>query len=81
VKIIWDEPKRVANLSKHGFDFRDITLEFFAASIFIPAKGRRFKAVGRFDGRMITVIAAPLGAEGVSIVSMRPASRSERDVF
>ncbi len=24
MKIIWDEPKRLANIEKHGFDFADI---------------------------------------------------------
>jgi uncharacterized protein len=31
VKIVWDERKRQATIEKHGFDFADLTEEFFAA--------------------------------------------------
>jgi uncharacterized DUF497 family protein len=26
--ILWDEPKRQANIEKHGFDFADLTEDF-----------------------------------------------------
>jgi uncharacterized DUF497 family protein len=26
--IVWDEPKRQANVEKHGLDFADLTLDF-----------------------------------------------------
>jgi uncharacterized DUF497 family protein/uncharacterized protein (DUF4415 family) len=29
VKIVWDEPKRLANLEKHGLDFADLDEAFF----------------------------------------------------
>jgi uncharacterized DUF497 family protein len=29
VKIIWDEPKRLANLDKHGMNFADLNERFF----------------------------------------------------
>ncbi len=29
--IVWDEPKRKANLAKHGMDFADLDAEFLQA--------------------------------------------------
>ena len=42
-----------------------------------PAKDGRFAAIGEMNGK-ITVIFAVLGTEGVSIISARPASITER---
>ena len=30
--IVWDELKRLANIEKHGLDFADLTMDFFAAA-------------------------------------------------
>jgi uncharacterized DUF497 family protein len=78
MKIVWDEPKRLANLESRGLDFADLTVEFFAASVVVPAKLGRLKAIGEFGGIPLTVIFKPLGREAISIVSMRAASRKER---
>ena len=79
MKIIWDENKRISNLAKHGLDFADLTLEFFAAAEFGRVKHGRLVAVGELDGRqVIAVIFRPLGMEAISVVSMRPASKRER---
>lgn len=80
MKIVWDEPKRVANLAKHGIDFADIGEEFFASAVIRPAKGGRIAAFGWLGGA-VAVIFASLGAEGISIVSARPASRKERELY
>lgn len=78
--VVWDEPKRIANLAKHGIDFAAIDEEFFLrAAIGLARNGRRY-AVGELDGTII-VIFVQLGAEGVSIVSARPASRKERSLL
>lgn len=76
--ITWDEPKRQQNLAKHGLDFTTLTVEFFEASTVYPAKAGRFMAIGELNG-VIAVIFARLGSEGISIISMRPASRRERN--
>jgi uncharacterized protein len=48
VKIIWDEPKRLANIAKHdGLDFADLDELFFERSLIVPAKSNRLIAVGR----------------------------------
>jgi uncharacterized DUF497 family protein len=75
--IVWDEPKREANLAKHGIDFADIGEDFFLSAVIGPAKDGRYFAIGRLDD-IIVVIFATLGAEGLSIVSARPANRKER---
>ena len=77
MNIVWDEPKRLANLEKHGIDFADIPLEFFETALIGKAKGGRWFALGRFE-MAIVVIFVVLGREGISIVSARPASRKER---
>lgn len=78
--IVWDEPKREANLAKHGIDFADIGEGFFASAIVRPAKTGRFAALGYLNGK-VAVIFATLGTEGISIISARPASRNERKLI
>jgi len=83
MKIVWDEPKRLANLDKHGLDFADLNETFFDNALVIPShnKSRRWVAIGVSIRGVIVVVFARLGREGVSIVSMRPASRSERKLY
>ena len=82
MKIIWDEPKRLANLDKHGFDFADIGELDWANAIVedsrLDASGRRrLKAIGYFRDGTAAVIFALLGTEAISIISFRPASDKE----
>lgn len=49
MKIVFDPPKRLANLDKHGLDMAALTVEFFEAARIIPAKQGRFMAVGSSD--------------------------------
>ena len=79
--IVWDEPKRQTNLAKHGLDFADLDERFFLASVVVPAKGGRHMAIGHLADGTITVVFAALGVEGVSVISMRPASRKERTLL
>lgn len=79
MQIAWDEPKRAANLDKHGMDFTALTVEFFESAAIYPAKAGRLIALGRLNGRtVVAVIFAPLGSEAVSVISMRRASPKER---
>lgn len=78
--IVWDEPKRIANLAKHGVDFAEIDETFFLNAMVGPAKLGRWFAIGELDGIKI-VIFATLGTEGVSIISARPASEKERKML
>jgi len=76
--IVWEESKRRSNLAKHGLDFADLDEGFFLSSMVVPAKGGRHMAIGRLADGVIAVVFAVLGSEGVSVISMRPASRKER---
>ena len=79
--ITWDEPKRLTNLDKHGLDFAALSVEFFEQAAIVRAKSGRLFAIGRLgEGVIVTVVFAPLGAEAVSVVSMRPASKKERAI-
>jgi uncharacterized DUF497 family protein len=79
--IFWSEPKRPTNLAKHGLDFADLDEGFFLASVVIPAKDGRHMAIGRLADGTISVVFAYLGTEGVSVISMRPVSRKERNLL
>lgn len=76
--FVWDEPKRAVNLAKHGMDFAELTVEFFLGSIVVPARDGRGMAIGRIAPDTIAVVFVALGEEGVSVISMRPASARER---
>lgn len=78
MRILWDEPKRLSNLDKHGMDFADLTKDFFATSTVYPATGKRLIAIGNISEKAVTVVFAPLGSEAISIISMRSASPKER---
>lgn len=80
MKIVWDDQKRLQNLAKHGLDFASLTPEFFETAIVLPAKGTRFMAISVLAGDVLAVVFARLGSEGISIVSMRRASRKERSL-
>ncbi len=82
--MVWDGPRRLSNLRLHGPDVLD-GREYFhwsKAGIAASCEGRRgrprFEAVGLLDGRIVTVIFAPLGSEAVSLMSLRSASKRER---
>ena len=78
--ITWDEHKRESNLAKHGLDFADLTEEFFQAARIVAAKHDRFLAIGELDGKtVIAVVFRPLGTEALSVISMRPAGKAERN--
>lgn len=81
MKIVWDERKRSANITKHGMDFSALTVDFFEAATFYPAKRGRILAIGELNGEIIVaVVFKVLGTEGVSVVSLRPASKKERSL-
>ena len=81
MKIIWDEPKRVANLEKHGLDFADLTEIFFANAMILPARNNRYRGIAANQRRVICVVFAKYGAEGISVVSMRPARHDEKEAY
>ncbi|MDP3896634.1 MAG: BrnT family toxin [Mesorhizobium sp.] len=79
MRIVWDEPKRQANIAKHGLDFADLGIEFFASAHLLPARTDRILAVGGLDSEIVVaVVFRALGTEAISVISMRRANRNER---
>ena len=67
--IIYDEPKRQANIAKHGFDFAEFETAFSVDRFLTrPAKpsrtGReRFLLIGLWNGEVVVAaIISPLGS-------------------
>ena len=81
MKIVWDENERRSNLDKHRLDFADLDDAFFERAIIRPVRLGRYSAMGRLADGTIIVIFVHLGTEGLSIISMRQASRRERRAF
>jgi uncharacterized protein len=81
MKITWDEPKRLANLSKHGLDFRHLDETIFDDALVRPTHSRRWRAIGMNVHGVIAVIFVALGLEAISVISMRPASKLERKLY
>ena len=81
MKIVWDQPKRMEHIAKHGLDFAALTEEFFADALVILAKSGRYLAIGKDLNGIISVVFVILGLEGISVVSMRPASVKERRLY
>ncbi len=81
MKILWDEPKRLANLAKHGFDFADVFHFEWETARITTTHSTRFKAVGYYADGTAVVIYAELGTEAISIVSFRPANVRERKLL
>lgn len=81
MEILFDELKRQSNIEKHGLDFAELNLAFFASAMVLPAKAGRLQAIGRLGDESVSVVFRPLGAEAISVISMRPASRKERSVL
>lgn len=78
--LVWDEPKRRANIAKHGLDFADLTFGFFLSATVVPAHSGRWAAIGRLGDGSVTTIFFELGSEALSIISLRPASKREREI-
>jgi uncharacterized DUF497 family protein len=78
MKIVWDEPKRLANLDKHGLDFADLDETFFDNALVLPTHNGRWVGIGKNIHGVIVVVFVTLGKEAISVISMRPANKNER---
>jgi uncharacterized DUF497 family protein len=81
MKIVWDEPKRLANIDKHGLDFADLNETFFEGALVLPSHHKRWIGIGKNMRGVIVVVFVVLGEEAVSLISMRPASKNERKLY
>lgn len=81
----WHELKRVANLEKHGLDFRHAWEIFEGAHIDVkselPSIERRRVAVGLFRGEFFVTVVYTLRDDVTWIISMRRARRDERQAY
>lgn len=80
--VVWDEPKRRANLEKHGLDFA-LVEAWLDEAVIVPTRpsrsGRaRLKLALPTDRGWLVAIVSPLGSEGLAVVSLRVASGPER---
>ena len=62
-------------------DFADLNDQFFDTALVLQAARNRYRAIGVNIRGVISVIFAICGNEAVSIVSMRPASKKERELY
>lgn len=80
----WDEQKRLANLQKHGIDFRDVIL--LTAHPMMVGKARtvtdeeRWMATGRMGDILVTMIFTRR-EDAIRIISIRSARRGERKAY
>jgi uncharacterized DUF497 family protein len=86
MKIVWDEPKRQTNIATHGFDLADAESFAWETAIVVPghtgkSDRSRFRAIGWLGHELVTVVFSPLGAEAISVISLRRASRTERKLY
>ncbi len=78
MEIVWDEPKRQSNIGKHALDFAALDESFFTTAVIFRGKVGRWVAVNRVGTRLVAAIFTRYGTEAVSVVSLRPASHTER---
>jgi hypothetical protein len=85
MRFIWDEPKRQANLNKHGVDFTDAE-RVFAGPTFTFEDDRedygeqRWVTLGLL-GVQVVVIVHTETEEEIRVISMREADNHEQLLF
>ena len=83
VTFTWDARKALANLKKHGVDFKEAATVFYdPLSITFPDDGhseteQRFLTVGRSVRGIVLVVAHTEEDDTIRIISARPATRLE----
>jgi uncharacterized protein len=85
MRFEWDENKRLANLSKHGFDFVDVSSVFDNDTITVEDDRynygeQRFITFGLFQGRVIAVVHTE-NDDLIRIISVRKASKYEQQIY
>ena len=85
MRFIWDEPKRQANLNKHGVDFTDAE-RVFAGPTFTFEDDREDYGEQRWGtlgllGVQVVVIVHTETEEEIRVISMREADNNEQLLF
>lgn len=81
----WDEPKRIANLRKHGIDFSDVPVVFSRTIVTIEDDRvdygeERFITFGLLQGHVIAVVHTE-SEDYISIISARKATKYEQQTY
>jgi uncharacterized protein len=85
VIFTWDEPKRQANLARHGLDFADAE-KVFAGPMVLFEDNRadygeqRMIGVGLLDYLVVLIVHVE-NDETIRIISMRKADGNETDIY
>jgi uncharacterized DUF497 family protein len=85
VNFTWDEPKRQANLAKHGLDFADAA-KVFAGPMVLFEDGRfdygehRMVGVGLLEYLVVLIVHVE-SDDTIRIISMRKADGNETDLY
>ena len=85
MRFTWDEPKRRANLSKHGLDFADAERVFDGPLVLFEDmradyREQRMIGIGLLDFLVVLIVHVESPDE-IRIISMRKADSDETDLF
>lgn len=88
MRFDWDPKKETANLEKHGISFAEATALFSGGEDYLEIYDEdhsqdedRFIAIGPVAGRVILVVYAERPYEAIRVISARPASRQEIQLY
>ena len=85
MRFVWHEPKRQANLKKHGLDFADAERVFagptFAFEDDREAYGEQHWVTLGLLGEKVVVIVHTETEEEIRVISMREADKNEHHLF
>ncbi len=83
----WDENKRIANLKKHGLDFKDVKSVFDDKNKIVFKDLRknygeiRFITVGMYNGKLLASVCHTDRSGATRIISFRYASKKEKEIY
>ncbi len=83
MRFEWDEQKRISNIRKHGFDFRDAP-KVFQLPMLTALDERedygedRWIGIGILNTRVVVVIYTERNGDTIRIISMMKATTNER---
>jgi uncharacterized DUF497 family protein len=85
VNFTLDEPKRLANLAKHGLDFADAAKVFAGPMVLFEVdrfdyREQRMIGVGLLDDLAVLIVHVE-SDEKIRIISMRKADGNETDLY
>ncbi|MBL8490704.1 MAG: BrnT family toxin [Rhodocyclaceae bacterium] len=85
MRYTWDEPKRLANLSKHGLDFADAPKVLDGPVVLFEDSRadygeQRMIGIGLLDFLVVLIVHVESDEE-IRIISMRKADSDETDLY